>query len=104
MGNLKAFKTLTEEAKKVGWPLAYQSDLEKHDLDLLSAENAPKRFIWVLRDAGTHLYSENGKWERGVLSYLANNDSRAKFYVYENDKLITISHENAHHHLHRIGK
>lgn len=101
MANWQAYRALKAESMKVGWPLAYQTDLTKHDRAALSVKDAPERFVWILRNAGTHLLQDNGRWESGVLRYLARAESRARFYVFENGELREVERDEARDHLAR---
>lgn len=49
------YQMLKKESKSIGWPVAYKTDLTKHDLNLIR-KNKNKRFFWILREHGTHLF------------------------------------------------
>lgn len=54
--NERVFNILCTEAKRLGWPLYYKDDLFKHDRNALNIADRPRKFIWTIREAGTHLW------------------------------------------------
>lgn len=50
-----AYRAITAEANRLGWPQAYRADLLTHDRSILSAAEAPRDFLWSVRPTGTHL-------------------------------------------------
>lgn len=58
------YQILKKESEKVGWPKHYKQDLTKHDKSILSIKNNKgKKFIWMLREYGTHMYTlEDNKY------------------------------------------
>ena len=52
---MNAYQQLKEEAKSVGWPTYYRTDLTKHDRLALRKKDAPTSFVWILRECGTHI-------------------------------------------------
>ena len=92
---------LVAEAEKQDLPKHYRDDLVVHDLAIL-ADHKTQRFLWVLRECGTHLIpldmeTENERriqrsWQLAVVN---NFGSRALFYSFKNGKLKPITAEDA---------
>ena len=75
-----AFKAMLREVRRQGWPMSYTSDLFRDYQNLTGTgrvyrdepwEN--RRFIWVLRSLGTHMFQPDG-YGQGGLSYHADNE------------------------------
>jgi hypothetical protein len=52
---LRHYHALRDAARAKGWPVAFKTDLTKHDLAFCRRYDASQPFLWVLRDAGTHV-------------------------------------------------
>lgn len=53
--DMRHYKAMLAESKKVGWPSAYEGDLTKHDKRELTYRSPDLPVGWILRDSGTHL-------------------------------------------------
>ena len=92
---------LVAEAERQSLPKHYRDDLIVHDRAILE-NNETQRFLWVLRECGTHLIPLDMKeakdqeqqraWQRAVIN---NFGERASYYVFENGKLRPITAERA---------
>lgn len=58
---MRHYDALVAQAAIVGWPLAYRRDLDVHDRQLCERLDEATPFLWVLRDAGTHLWVPGGE-------------------------------------------
>jgi hypothetical protein len=48
-----AFRAILAEADRIGWPVAFRTDLD-HDADFI-ARQAPPAFVWIISPCGTHI-------------------------------------------------
>lgn len=53
--DMRHYKALLAESKKVGWPVSYATDLTTHDERELRHRDPDMPFGWILRELGTHL-------------------------------------------------
>jgi hypothetical protein len=89
-GRTPAITAIFNAAGEVGWPKHYSSDLSVDYKILMGWEGrepAPERFIWVLREMGTHLYplqqDEQGQGiARGALRWLQSNHPEAHVFYW----------------------
>ncbi len=92
------FMQMLQTASDIGWPLAWQDDLYRHDRQKLAASPG-ESFLWILRDTGTHLCPltcfnwHEAESYRGTihywsgehrLNYTHNPAERARYYVVSN--------------------
>lgn len=52
--DMRHYKALVAEAKRVGWPTSYAEDLTKHDQRSCCYRDPRLPFGWILRESGTH--------------------------------------------------
>lgn len=55
MANLRAYAQMVDEAKKLGFPEMYETDLYVIDRAYMEWDHAPRVFGWIIRKLGTHL-------------------------------------------------
>jgi hypothetical protein len=64
---------LVAEAERVGWPRIFTTDLMVHDRQALEWRFPPQgRFVWVLREHGTHIYFIEAATSRRVAEWNLN--------------------------------
>jgi len=61
-----AFRAITAEAERIGWPVAFRTDLD-HDADFIARQNPPA-FVWIIRPCGTHIIAATAATS-GPLTY-----------------------------------
>jgi len=71
----KAYAAICRKAVELGWPEAYRADLVEHDWNTL-VKYRPTRFLFEIRDTGTHLLPENSSWARTLLGHELTAKSR----------------------------
>lgn len=57
MNHKEIYSILTGEARRLHLPRRYKTDLTHHDKTFIRTME-PQEFIWILRDSGSHLYSD----------------------------------------------
>jgi len=55
MANAKAYRAMVLESRRRGLPKGHRTDLIELDREELWKDDAPGRFIWILREQGTWL-------------------------------------------------
>lgn len=85
-GRTPAISAIFQAAGEKQWPKHYTSDLSV-DYQMLIRPDAPQRFVWVLRESGTHLFplqtSEQDQGiARGALHWLGDNHPEAQVYYW----------------------
>lgn len=76
MDYTEKYKKLLDKSEETGLPKYFLNDLRVHDLRFLK-ENNPDEFIWVLRTAGTHLFTiPEAKKYRSQVCEIADNEVR----------------------------
>lgn len=51
---MEPYDLLLAKSEEIGWPVHYKKDLTEIDKEVLE-ELKPEKFIWVVRECGTHL-------------------------------------------------
>lgn len=51
---MEPYDLLLAKSEKIGWPVHNKKDLTEHDKQYLKEEK-PEKFIWIVRESGTHL-------------------------------------------------
>jgi hypothetical protein len=91
------YNVLVTEAAHAEWPVAYKTDLTKHDRQTLLNTDT-QHFIWVLRESGTHLYplDTNMKYSTisSCLDAVDKYNYNARYYIFFNGKLTEESYTN----------
>lgn len=104
-----AYEAIALEAAEQGWPKHYGPDLWFHDHRRLHEADDSVRFIWVLRELGTHLIMDNfdayePKRSREKVFGARKDHARAvhktwpkdaKWYCYERSELRTTTANRA---------
>lgn len=94
MKNLKGYQAIEREAKKLGWPEYWATDLTQHDFGTLNAEDAPQKFGWGIRDTGTDLFRTESevavKWARACQT----NRLEQRYYWFDGESLAEVRLED----------
>lgn len=85
---------ILREAIKEGMPKHYQDDLLVYDKEQLQELPIGTKFIWILRECGTHMIG-NTMWGKGVTKYYQNNPD-VIFYYYDGQSLNKVSGDEAY--------
>jgi len=90
---MDAYSAIEAEAAKQGLPLTYRRDLAHHDLVAINSREPGEPFLWILYDAGTHLYFIRPNGERSykarfMPAIVSRTWPAALFYVFDGSKLI----------------
>ena len=91
MDYTEKYRILAQKSEEIGLPKYFLNDLRVHDLNSLK-ENNPDEFIWVVRTAGTHLFtlSEAQKYRCHVCDIA---DDEVKFFWFSGGDLIEKSRD-----------
>jgi hypothetical protein len=81
------YQILKAEAKRQQLPKSYKSDLTTHDQHTLRRrKEQPKKFVWLLRDCGTHLFYESSLYAAVTLQYFEKSKHR-HYYIFQDGQL-----------------
>lgn len=83
--NLPAFEAMVDEARHLGMPEHYTSDLYR-DYQFVR-DNPDTRFIWIVRDMGTHIIVPATTGAIGAATYLRDNEQGARVYFWNGSRL-----------------
>lgn len=76
--NHPVYAEMVENMEFYGLPSCYESDFYFHDT--MSLSEYPPRFIWILRDGGTHFITCKNEWNFGCLEY---KHSKPHYFIYD---------------------
>jgi hypothetical protein len=78
-------------------PTYYRSDVTYHDRLMVTGKDAPTRFLYILREAGSHLIAplvggnalkpDLAAFKLSHIKHITQLVNNQRFYVYENGKL-----------------
>ncbi len=97
----KPIDLLIKEAARKQLPTAFQTDLTKHDRRAIQELGDNPRFLWCLREAGTHLlaFGTDGTDKSfkacSVSVRACQGPAPRHWYLYENNELKPITYEVA---------
>ncbi len=97
------YEALAKRAQELGLPIAWKTDLTKHDFDACSENPDSRRFIWAIGETGTNMVwldpcQVNPERARDTVNYWLDND-RAAVHYYDGAKLTEITPDTAIHFL-----
>jgi hypothetical protein len=77
-----AYIALVAKSEEKQWPVAFKTDLTKHDYNRLHAPDAPETFYWRLRESGTDLLVKETD-----VRFLMTNGQRDDWYFWDGKTL-----------------
>ena len=97
MANMSGYAAIQAEARRLGWPTSYRDDLEKHDREILTRNDAPQTFGWGIYDMGTNFYHPNSL--ENIYWACVRSQSGDAFYWYDGTQLTPASFNELLHQL-----
>lgn len=96
-----AFKAMLKVVRETGFPSSYTSDLFRDYQNLTGTGRVYKgqpmedeRFVWVLRQMGTHMFRHDG-YGRGGLRYHIEQTPDARFFIWNRFTLEEVNADTA---------
>jgi hypothetical protein len=72
----------------------YKTDFYYHDA-LTLLRNKPVKFLWVIRECGSWLITEQSDWNKGIMNDTIKNHNTNHFYFVDNGTVWEINKDNA---------
>lgn len=93
---MTAYQQLKAEAKRIGWPEHYRTDLTTHDRHILRhRKDIPTEFVWGLRKCGTQFIRPTGSRALDWLDAISETWPQIHWYIFEKASLTEVTHEQA---------
>lgn len=89
-GDLPAFEAITAAALKLGWPTRYTSDLFR-DYQFIRDNEPDIRFLWIVRESGTHIVVPGHDGAIPTAEYLRDNEHGARAFWWDGKQLREVS-------------
>jgi hypothetical protein len=100
MNRTPAISAIFTAAGQVQWPKHYTCDLST-DYQVLTRDDAPDRFLWILREMGTNLIhlDRTDEWTQGynrsALKWFAENHPEAHVFHWNGFTLSEVNYDTA---------
>jgi len=92
--NLPAFEAIVDAARSLGMPERYTSDLFR-DYQLCLQYRDEARFIWVVRQWGTHMIFPSTTGWQGAVHWLQQNEATSQVFSWNGYSLEPVNWETA---------
>jgi hypothetical protein len=72
----------------------YKTDFYYHDALTLFRKN-PVKFLWIIRECGSWLITEQSEWNKGIMEDTIKNHNTNRFYFIDNGSVNEIKYNDA---------
>jgi hypothetical protein len=82
----------------------YKADFTFHDAIQLMDHSVNDKFVWIVRECGSHLFYNPSSWSNAIFDQQKKNSEKNLCFLWDGQRLINVSLDDGQNMLEKIGK